>query len=157
MERRDFLKGVGGLVVIASLASVTGSILTTRSWSSDDASGRALDYSSLTIDFTIPEGLAANIAAGPVMVAGIRLVSEGMQDKIRDFFSGTHLFNVDKVGAELIMLADGSRTLETIATEASAIISSPLDGAEVAEFFVTLGKTGYLQNQVYVALYENRV
>ncbi|NLG10830.1 MAG: hypothetical protein GX562_04810 [Coriobacteriaceae bacterium] len=157
MERRDFIKGVGGLVIIASFVSVTGSALTTRLWSLERELGGAARNSSSAVDFTTPEGISIDAAVGPVMIAGIQLLSDDLRDTVLGFFADTHVFNIDKIGAELIMLADGSRSLGQIAKEASILVSSPLDGAGVAEFFVTLGQAGYLQNKVYISLFENRV
>ena len=65
-------------------------------------------------------------------------------------YNGQELFVVDETGAELVRLADGSLTLDEIA----ACVSTPVATADVAEFFVSLGKAGYLQNEVYVNLVE---
>jgi hypothetical protein len=78
--------------------------------------------------------------------------AEGVQGHYGD----THLFTVDALGAALIQRADGSRGIEDIAAEASSALATPLAAADAASFFVTLGQSGYLQNQVLIALYENR-
>jgi hypothetical protein len=90
------------------------------------------------------------------MAAGIELIATA--DGAQGHYDGTHLFNVDALGAQLVMLADGSRTIEQIAasTQAADPAFAALPASGAAEFFVQLGQAGYLQNQVYVALYENR-
>ena len=55
---------------------------------------------------------------------------------------------VDKVGARLAALADGTRSIE----EAADAVG--VSAADAASFFVTLGQSGYLQNEVYVSLCE---
>jgi hypothetical protein len=151
MERRDFLKGIGGLVVITSLAGITGSIITRQSGSFESAT-EASPFSA----FTTAEGVAPDLAVGPLMLAGIDLIPSYAHDELQGFFADTHLFNVNALGAALIKLADGSRTLAAINAEVAMIAPSPPGIAGVAEFFITLGQAGYLQNQIYVALYENR-
>ena len=84
-----------------------------------------------------------------MMAAGIELVADG--DVVRGMYNGTHLFNVDATGAELMRLADGSRTIDELAGA-----GTQLKPAEVASFFVELGQAGYLANTVLVNLTETQ-
>ena len=82
------------------------------------------------------------------MREGIQLVPDG--DVVRGEAGGVHLFNVDALGADLIGLADGTRTIDELA----ASVASEPTPADVASFFVALGKAGYLAHPVYVNLTE---
>ena len=68
--------------------------------------------------------------------------------RVAGVFECTKLFVVDKVGARLAALADGTRSIEEAADAAG------VSAADAASFFVTLGQAGYLQNEVYVSLCE---
>ena len=83
------------------------------------------------------------------MVAGIELVSDGKV--VRGMYGDTHLFDVDVTGAELIRQADGSRTIDELAKA-----GTQLRPADVASFFVELGRAGYLSNTVLVNLTETQ-
>lgn len=134
MERRTFIQGAFGLAVLAAGASVGAFI----------AGAGVKDNAS----FVTPAVEAPEAAAGPVMQPGIEL-NETADDVVASY-NGQELFVVDKTGAELVRLADGSLSLDEIA----ACVSTPVATADVAEFFVSLGKAGYLQNEVYVNLVE---
>jgi len=134
MERRTFIQGAFGLVVLAAGASV-GTFF---------AGAGAKDNAG----FVTPTVEAPEAAAGPVMQPGIEL-SKAADNTIASY-NGQELFVVDETGAELVRLADGSLTMDEIA----ACVSTPVATADVAEFFVSLGKAGYLQNEVYVNLVE---
>ena len=144
MERRDFIKGVGGLAVIVSLSGIVGSLLLR------DPSRSA------SVMFTTPDAVGIKQAIGPAMVAGIDLFHVDTKGAVRGYYGDTHIFNVDALGAELIMLADGSRTLEDINSQAERLTASALSSAGIAEFYVALGQAGYLQNKVLVTIYENQ-
>jgi hypothetical protein len=147
MERREFVRGVGGLVIITALTGVAASLAGVGRLNQDAASNQEAFY--ITSDIMPPQA-----AVGPLMVADIVLTrtAEGVQGH----YGATHLFTVDALGAELIQRADGSRSIEDITAEVSSTLATPLGTADAASFFVTLGQSGYLQNQVLVALYENR-
>lgn len=134
MERRTFVQSAFGLVVLAAGASAG------VFFAGADAKNGA--------SFVTPTVEAPEVATGPVMQAGIEL-NETADDVVASY-NGQELFVVDKTGAELVRLADGSLTLDEIA----ACVSTPVATADVAEFFVSLGKAGYLQNEVYVNLVE---
>ena len=133
MERRSFIRGAFGFVALAALAGVGGVSVGTTAHS-----------------FVTPQIEDPELCVGPAMQAGIELVDKGGTTK--GMSNGTHLFNVDATGAELIRLADGSMTLDQLAGATSA----PVSPADVASFFVTLGKSGFLANTVLVNLSENR-
>ena len=90
----------------------------------------------------------------PVMQGGIDLVAGSDPNVYEGYLSTTQLFRVDRSGAALMMLADGTRTIGEIAAQASQTLGEPVDAADAAEFFVTLGQEGYLQNEVLVNLLE---
>lgn len=134
MERRTFLKGAFGFVGLVALTSAGAAVA-----------------SSTSNSFVTPAVENPELCPGPAMQAGIELVNEG--DGARGMSGSTHLFNVDATGAKLIRLADGSRTIDELADTGSI----PLNPADVASFFVTLGQSGYLANTVLVNLTENVV
>lgn len=133
MERRAFVRGAFGFAAFIALASA----------------GAAVSRNA-AFDFVTPVVTDPLSCVGPVMQSGIRLVEHG--DAIRGMLGDTHLFDVDATGAELIRLADGTRTIDELAGATQA----RLNPADVASFFVTLGKSGYLANTVLVNLTETR-
>lgn len=133
MERRAFVRGAFGLAVLAAMGAA--GVGTTQA-------GRG-DASFVTAEVARPE-----VARGPVMAAGIRLVPT--QDGVQGWHDSTHLFDVDARGAELVRLADGSLSIDELASAAGV----ELDAAGVASFFVELGQAGYLANTVLVNLTE---
>ena len=124
MERRTFVRGAFGFVALAVCAG---------------AGVLATSEASRT---------AAADAVGPLLVDGIEFVDEPDGGRVAGVFEGTKLFVVDKVGARLAALADGTRSIEEAADAAG------VSAADAASFFVTLGQAGYLQNEVYVSLCE---
>lgn len=133
MDRRTFLRGAFGLVALAGGATLCGVASQATLGQSGDA-------------FVTPLVQAPDEADGPVMAAGIQLARHG--DEVWGVSQGTHLFSVDATGAELVRLADGRHTID----EMAAAAATPLDPADVASFFVTLGQAGYLANTVLVNL-----
>lgn len=134
MERRTFVQGAFGLaalVLAGGLASVTAQ-------QHDDEAGV----------FVTPEVASPELADGPVMAAGIRLVEA--DGNTQGYYGDLHLFTVDERGAQLIRLADGNLTLDELADA----LDDDVAAVDVASFFVTLGKAGYLQNTVLVNLVE---
>ena len=134
MERRTFVRGAFGLVAL-----VTAGGLAVRP--------RVGDIGDEI--FVTPEVDSPELADGPVMAAGIRLVPQG-DGIVHGVYDDMRLFAVDECGAELVRLADGSRTIDDLA----ASLGQAVHPADVASFFVTLGQAGYLQNTVLVNLYE---
>lgn len=134
MERRTFVQGAFGLVVLA-----VGGAVGARIASQSTDGGR----------FVMPEIPAAEAADGPVVAAGIELAPND-NGTVRGMAGGVHLFNVDQIGAQLIRLADGSRTIDDLA----ASLDEPVSAGDVASFFVALGQAGYLANTVLVNLLE---
>ena len=131
VERRSFLQGAFGFVALATLC-VAG------------AGGRAsAPEGYTTVDVPRPEA-----ARGPVMVGGIELIAG--QDVVQAWHGDTHLFDVDAIGAELVRLADGSLSIDELASATG----TELNAADVASFFVSLGQAGYLANTVFVNLVE---
>jgi len=88
-------------------------------------------------------------SCGPLLVEGLsfRLTPDGAEA----YHGATRVFAVDQVGRELLSYADGTHSLEEIAARTGMVDSA----AEVALFFVELGKAGYLQNKVVVSIVEH--
>ena len=151
MDRRDFFKGAGGLVIVASLTGIAGTILSHEVNAKSNPTQNDAAPTHPNVFYTTPDLAVSEQTIGPVMVAGIDLIAGDAEDTYKGFYSGTHIFDVDKTGAELIMMATGSHSLKAIAAQ-----SSPLKTHDTAEFFMTLDQAGYLQNQILVTVYENR-
>ncbi|MCL2332099.1 MAG: hypothetical protein FWC54_01235 [Actinomycetia bacterium] len=127
MDRRTFLKSAGGLV----LFGLTSVLVRADSSSTPGA--------SLT---------RASAVIGPLLRDDIvvRRTSAGASA----YSSRLHVFDVDALGLKFLALADGTHTIDDIATHCG----QKSRAAEVALFFVTLGQAGYLQNRVEVSLVE---
>lgn len=133
MERRTFVQGAFGLALIVA-GGMAG--LSHGEQPQDQPDGAQ-------------EALAADEARGPIVRRDIVLEPDG-DGAFRGIARGVHLFNVDATGAQLMRMADGSLAIEELA----ASLEIPADPADVASFFVTLGKAGYLLNTVLVNLVE---
>lgn len=83
-------------------------------------------------------------AVGPLLVDGLDLLP--LSDGAEVSFQGMTCFTVNAEGARLLRLANGRNTLEYI-TARAGLESQP---EAVADFFITLGKAGYLCNRVEV-------
>ena len=153
MERRTFVKGAFGLIVVAA-----GSGLGFLGGCGGIASGAAGTMPhAKTLQgayFKTPVCEYPDTAPGPAMEAGICLVRNEDGKSVSGYFEETHLFNVDETGAALIELADGNLTLEEIASAAGASLGFQVNPADVAAFFVSLGQAGFLKNTVLVNLVE---
>lgn len=143
MDRRTFLKGAFGLVVVTTGAGLGG--LTGCGNSGAAKSGGVL--------FTTPAIGEPETATGPLMIAGIDLMEVPSGDRVAAYYDGTELFNMDAAGAALVMLADGVRTIDEITDEALAkgYAAQPVD---VALFFSSLCEAGFLRNRVVVSIVE---
>jgi hypothetical protein len=130
MERRTFMKGAFGLALLAA-GGLGG-----------------MSYNRTPQD-QLEETPDQSDACGPLMRRDIVLEPDDT-GLFRGIGRGVHLFNVDATGAELMRLADGSRTIEELADG----LETPANPADVASFFVTLGQAGFLQNTVVVNLLE---
>ena len=141
MDRRTFMKGAFGLVVLTASTGL-GSLV--------GCSGpRAATVGNVV--FTTPSIGEPESAAGPLMMAGIDLLEIAGADRFAAYYGDIELFDVDKAGAALVQLADGERTIDAIAEEATAqgIACEPVD---VALFFSSLCNAGYLRNRVLVSI-----
>lgn len=143
MDRRTFLTGAFGLVVLTAGAGLGGV-------SGCDNSGTSKASGLL---FTTPFAGEPETAKGPLMMAGIDLHEIPAADRVAAYYDGVELFNMDAAGAALVMLADGERAIEQIAAEAQAkgFAAEPVD---VALFFSSLSEAGYLRNVVRVSVME---
>lgn len=143
MERRVFVKGAFGLVVLAAFPGLVG--LTGCNKTLSAKAGGAL--------FTTPFTGEPETANGPLMMAGIDLHEVPGSDRIAAYYNGVEVFNVDAAGAALVMLADGVRSIDQITSEALAK-DNAADPADVALFFSSLSEAGYLRNIVRVSIME---
>ena len=141
MDRRTFINGAFGLVVLTT-GSGLGSL-----------TGCAKSPSSKTegVLFTTPFAGEPETASGPLMMAGIDLAEVSGGKRVAAYYEGAEVFNMDASGAALVMLADGARTIDDIAVEATAQGFSA-DPADVALFFSSLCEAGYLRNIVRVSI-----
>ncbi len=146
MERRTFVKGAFGLAILAAGAGL--------GFAGSREQAAPTEQAREGLVYTTPDGAAIDEAVGPLMQGDIDLVAVD-DDAYSGFFGNTELFTVDGTGVQLMELADGTRSLDGIADEAQVALGQELDVADVASFFVTLGQSGYLQNEVYVNLVEN--
>ena len=127
MERRSFVKGAFGFVALAVCAGAGVGALSSR-----QSTAR----------------VSAADAVGPLLCEGIEFADEPDGVRVAGVYEGTKLFVVDRSGAELAKLADGTRSIDEAADAAG------VSAADAAEFFVKMGQAGYLENEVYVDLCE---
>lgn len=143
MDRRTFVKSALGLVVLAAcpvLAEVASSEKAARTTAED-------------VLYTTPCAGEPETASGPLMMAGINLLETPDGNRIAAYYNDTEVFNMDASGAELVMLADGIRTIGDIANDAVAKGLS-VTPSDVALFFSSLCEAGYLRNIVRVGITE---
>ena len=141
MDRRTFVKGAFGLVVLAALP-----VSTSLTGCGENLSSKA-EGALFTTSFTgEPE-----TATGPLMMAGIDLHMAPGNGRVAAYYEGAEVFNMNASGAALVMLADGTRTFDDIADQArvQGYAAEPLD---VALFFSSLCEAGYLRNVVRVSI-----
>ena len=143
MDRRTFLTGAFGLVVLTAGAGLGG-------LSGCSALGAA---KAGGVMFTTPATGEPETATGPLMMAGIDLLEVPGGERVAAYYDGTEVFNMDAAGAALVILADGERTIDQITEEALAkgYAAEPVD---VALFFSSLCEAGYLRNIVRVSVME---
>jgi hypothetical protein len=96
--------------------------------------------------------IAPNAAAsvGPMLVDGLKI--ETVSHGANVYSRGLLAFQVNSTGARLLRYADGSKKLERIVDLADC----QNEAGAAANFFITLGKAGYLQNKVEVNMVEAR-
>ena len=143
MDRRTFLTGAFGLVVLTAGAGLGG-------LAGCGNSGASKAVGAL---FTTPFSGEPETATGPLMMAGISLCEVPGSDRIAAYYDDIEVFNMDAAGAALVMLADGVRSIDQISAEARAkgFAAEPVD---VALFFSSLCEAGYLRNVVRVSVME---
>lgn len=141
MDRRTFVRGAFGLVVLATLP--VSAILT--------GCGENLSSKAQGTMFTTPFTGEPETACGPLMMAGIDLHEVSGVGRIAAYCDNIEVFNMDASGAALVMLADGSRTIGDIAREAAAQ-GFPVEPVDAALFFSSLCAAGYLRNIVRVSV-----
>lgn len=89
-------------------------------------------------------------AVGPKLNSNLNILQLGNE---ADVYLDTQLvFRANAAGGKLLRLADGSRTLEQIIEAAGCQQTA----GDCANFFITLGKAGYLENRIEVNQYERR-
>ena len=86
-------------------------------------------------------------AVGPMVQEG--LTAERYGNEVRIMSMGEHVMTTNPLGWELITQADGSRTLDEL-----ILLNGLSEQAEaVADLFLTMGQTGWLQNRLEVRKY----
>lgn len=141
MDRRTFVRGALGLVVLTACPTLAG-LVGCGKGSSAKAEGAL---------FTTPLAGEPETACGPLMMAGIDLHEVSGVGRIAAYCDDIEVFNMDASGAALVMLADGSRTIGDIAREAAAQ-GFPVEPVDAALFFSSLCAAGYLRNIVRVSV-----
>ena len=126
IDRRTFVRQAGGLVVFVAASALAG------------------------VNFvqTATSLSCSNQPRGPLLAEGITFVPT--PEGVDAFVGGTHVFSANQAGAVLLASADGTRSLDEIVAQAQ----DGIDPVEAALFYIELGKAGYLQNRVEVALVE---
>lgn len=89
-------------------------------------------------------------AVGPKLDSDLDILQLGGETEA--YLDGQLVFRANAVGGKLLRLADGSRTLEQIIEAAGCQQTA----GDCANFFITLGKAGYLENRIEVNQFERR-
>ena len=124
MTRRDFLKGAAAFVVSCGLGF--GLYKDSHESVGSDVTGTG--------------------TVGPLLKRGLTVMPDRSGAAVS--FSGLDCFTVNAAGAELLRLADGRHRLDEIAHKAG--LEAQME--DVAEFYLTLGNAGYLENRFEVNL-----
>jgi hypothetical protein len=127
IDRRTFVKQAGGLVLFVTASAFGGANLTK------------------TLTSFVPD----KTPRGPLLVED--LTFKQSFEGVDAFVGTTRVFSANQTGTILLAAADGMHTLDEIVSESGGQI----DPVEAALFYVELGKAGYLQNRVEVALVEH--
>lgn len=85
--------------------------------------------------------------AGPKVLEGLTYAREG--DLVRAYWGDQAVLEMNGRGGELIRRADGSQTLQALIQSAGA----EDDPEAVADFFLALGRAGWLENRFEVQKY----
>ena len=125
MTRREFLKGTAGLILLCG-------------------TGFGLKKLDKVLSSSVED------AVGPKLDADLNILQLGSEAEA--YLNGKLVFRANDVGAKLLRLADGSRTLEQIIDAAECRGTA----GDCVSFFVTLGKAGYLENRIEVNQFERR-
>ena len=124
MTRRDFLKGAAAFVLSCGLGF-----------------GLYKDANE-----SAGSDMAGSRTVGPLLKRGLTISPNGSGASVS--FSGLDCFTVNAAGAELLRLADGRSSLNEIARKAG--LEAQME--DVAQFYLTLGNAGYLENRFEVNL-----
>lgn len=111
------------------------------------AAGSALCVIGITarqLGLDLHEDLSSSSHAGPCLREGLTLMTsgDGMKEAL---WEGETVFRVNREGAELLTLADGSRTLNEIIR-----ISGNYEPEATADFFLNLARAGWLCDRLEV-------
>ena len=93
---------------------------------------------------------AAENAVGPKLDSDLDILQLGGETEA--YLDGQLVFRANAAGGKLLRLADGSRTLEQIIETAGCKETA----GDCANFFITLGRAGYLENRIEVNQFERR-
>ena len=124
MTRRDFLKGAAAFALSCGLGFGLY------------RDGKESAASDQPVSGTV----------GPMLRRGLTVTPS--QTGAAVSFSGLDCFTVNAAGAELLRLADGRHRLDEIARKAG--LETQME--DVAQFYLTLGNAGYLENRFEVNL-----
>lgn len=125
MTRRDFLKGTAGFVLLCGLGFGATSLPSV--------------LTSVDVEDSV----------GPLLAKEINYVQT--LDGGTAYVNGEVVFKVNGLGYRLLKYADGKHTIDDVISK----IGRPEIGEDIADFYITLGKAGYLQNRVEVKKVTN--
>jgi len=121
VTRREFLKGSAGFVLLCGLGFGATSL-----------------PSALT-------SVDVEDSKGPLLVNEITYIQT--LDGGDAFIDGELAFKVNGLGYRLLKYADGRHTIEDVIKK----IDRPEIAEDIVDFYITLGKAGFLQNRVEVS------
>jgi len=120
MTRREFLKGTAGFVLLCGLG-----------------------FSATSLPKILKSADAEN-AVGPLLADEISYIQT--LDGGKAYIDGKMVFKVNGLGYRLLKFADGRHTIEDVIKK----IDRPEIAGDIADFYITLGKAGFLQNRIEV-------
>ena len=125
MTRREFLKGTAGFVLLCGLG-----------------------FGATSLPSVLKSADVEN-AVGPLLANEINYIQT--MDGGKAYIDGQMVFKVNSLGYKLLKYADGRHTIEDVIKK----IDRPEIAGDIADFYITLGKAGYLQNRVEVKKVSN--
>ncbi len=127
MTRREFLKNTAAFVFLCGMGFGTKSVVS--------------GIMSVNAEDSIGPLLSEDLLCIPTLNGG------------KAFADGELVFEVNSIGYRLLKYADGKHTLDSIVNE----INRPEITENIVDFYIALGKSGYLQNRIEVCKFSNEI